>query len=345
MTAQPILSVVVCSYNGVDKLGRCLDALADQRVPVDVLIVDDGSTDGTDALARSYGFSVIRHERNKGISAARNTGLTHATTMVVAFCDDDCTPPVDWTEQLIASWTVHPEVTVLGGLVEVDHPLSFTERYLVFRNPLVPLEIALAHRPSVWYRFARQMRPPRLPMSNTYPVFSVVGANMSINRVRALEAGGFNENLVFGEGEEVALCEAARARFGEDSVVVDPRVVLAHRFDSSMIKTWRRSFAYGRGAGERWRKQRGWPSLPAVGPVALVGTAVFAFFSWPLGLFVGFGTLATPWAFWISRPDTKREAKALSYPLVALVDDLASALGFARGIRDEIGERWKIRNR
>jgi len=335
----------VCSYNGANKLADCLDALAGQRVPVDVLVVDDGSTDGTDELARRYGFSVIRHERNQGISAARNTGLSRATSAIVAFCDDDCTPPVNWTEQLLAAWTANPDVTVLGGLVEVDHPISFTQRYLVYRNPLVPLEIELAHDPSVWYRFGRQIRPPRLSMTKAYPVYSVVGANMSMNRVRALEAGGFNEDLVFGEGEEVGLCEAARALFGEDSVVVDPRVMLAHRFDTSMVKTWRRSFAYGRGAGERWRKHGGWPSLPAVGPAAVVGTAVIAIFSWPLGLLVGLGTLATPWGFWISHSGTKRDAAAVTYPLVALLDDLASALGFARGIRGEVGEGWKLRHR
>jgi len=67
----------------------------------------------------------------------------------VAFCDDDCTPPDDWTEELLAAWRDHPDAVVLGGTVSVDHPDSFTRRYLVYRNPLQPAEIALAHRPSV----------------------------------------------------------------------------------------------------------------------------------------------------------------------------------------------------
>ena len=205
MTAHPTLSVVVCSYNGATKLGECLDALTKQRMPVDVLVVDDGSNDDTDAVARRRGFSVIRHESNLGLSAARNTGLHHAVTSVVAFCDDDCAPPVDWTEQLLAAWTANPDVAMLGGLVEVDRPVSFTQRYLVYRNPLVPLEIALAHNPSIWYRIARQLRPPRLSGTNAFPVYSVVGANMSVNRARTLEAGGFDESILFGEGEEAAL--------------------------------------------------------------------------------------------------------------------------------------------
>jgi glycosyltransferase involved in cell wall biosynthesis len=345
LSANPTLSVVVCSYNGATKLVTCLDALARQRVGVDVLVVDDGSTDGTDSLARGYGFSVIRHERNKGISAARNTGLSHATSSIVAFCDDDCTPPVDWTEQLLVAWDAHPEVTVLGGMVEVDHPVSFTQRYLVYRNPLVPAEIALAHRPSVWYRLVRQFRPHRFPTDNAFAVYSVVGANMSMHRARALEAGGFDESLVFGEGEEVALCAAVRARFGEWSVVVDPRVILTHRFDPSMLETWRRSFAYGRGAGERWRKHFGWPSLPVVGPTAIVGTVVLAPISWPLGLFIGMATLVTPCAFWISRTSTKRRAAMVAYPFASLLDDLVSVLGFARGVSREVGGVLSSRRR
>lgn len=343
MTTRHTLSVVVCSYNGATKLGDCLTALGRQRIPVEVLVVNDGSTDETDAVARRHGVSVVRHELNQGISAARNTGLHNTTTSVVAFCDDDCTPPSNWTEQLIVAWTANPDVSVLGGYVEFDHPVSFTQRYLVYRNPFMPLEIALAHQPSVWYRIARQLRPPRFSSVKAFPVYSVLGGNMSVNRDRALEVGGFDEKLIFGEGEEVALCEVLRGRFGEQSVIVDPRVTLAHRFDPSMFKTWRRSFAYGRGAAERWRKHGGWPSLPIVGPVAIVGTVVLAPFSWPLGLSVGMLTLATPWASWIFLPTTDRDAKAVAYPLVALVDDLFGALGFARGLSGKVSGKWRSR--
>ena len=334
---------MVCSYNGAAKLVACFDALANQQVPVEVVVVDDGSSDGTEALARSYGFSVIRHERNKGISAARNTGLCHATSLVVAFCDDDCTPPSDWTMQILAAWDANPNATVIGGMVEVDNPVTFTQRFLVYRNPLVPAEIALAHDPSVWYRLARQFRPPRLPETNASSVYSVVGANMSMHRSRALAAGGFDEGLVFGEGEEVSLCISVRERFGEGSVLVDPRIVLAHRFDPSMLKTWRRSFAYGRGAGERWRKQFGWPSLPVVGPSAVVATFIALPLSWPVGVFVGLAVLATPYGFWITRTNAKRDASSVAFPFAALADDLVSVLGFARGVSGEAGKALRPR--
>jgi glycosyltransferase involved in cell wall biosynthesis len=343
VSTDPTLSVVVCTYNGAARLVPCLEALSHQLTPVDVLVVDDGSTDGTAALARGFGFTVIQHEHNQGVSVARNTGLTGATSSIVAYCDDDCTPPADWTDQILAAWNEHPEATVIGGMIEVDHPVSFTQRYLVYRNPLVPVEQEIAHDPSFLYRVGRQFRAPRFPTVGAFPVYSVVGANMSMNRARAIEAGGFDESLVFGEGEEVALCVAARALFGDEAVIVDPRVVLSHRFDPSILKTWRRSFVYGRGAGERWRKSNGWPSLPVVGPTAVIAAVVVGSFSWFFGAIVGVAALATPWAFWISRTSEKRRAGMMAYPFASLVDDLASVVGFAQGVRREAGGLSKVR--
>jgi glycosyltransferase involved in cell wall biosynthesis len=339
MSDNPTLGVVVCSYNGVAKLAACFEALASQKAKVDVLVVDDGSTDGTEALARNYGFPVIRHESNMGISVARNTGLMNSTSRIVAYCDDDCVPPSNWTERLLTAWDANDQATVIGGTVEVDNPVTFTQRYLVYRNPLVPAEISLAHTPSVWYRLARQFRPPRLPTDTAFAVYSVVGANMSMDRARVLAVGGFDNTLVFGEGEETSLCVSVRDRFGENSVLVDPRVVLSHRFDPSMLKTWRRSFAYGRGAGERWRKQYGWPSLPVVGPSAVAASLIASAFSWPLAVVLGLAILGTPYGFWISRSRGEADARSVVFPFVALADDLVSVLGFVRGASRGSGPR------
>lgn len=337
MSSDLTISVVVCCYNGEDKLPQCLEALTHQRQKVDIMVVDDGSTDETARVAQSFGCTVIRHEHNKGISAARNTGLNQATSTVVAYCDDDCVPPVDWTERLLEAWRANPEVTVLGGTVEVDDPTTFTQGYLTYRNPLVPLEIEIAHQPSVWYRIARQFRPPLLPRGGAFPVFAVVGANMSVHRDRALDVGGFDESLRFGEGEEASLCGAVRERFGEGAVVVDPRVTLSHHFEPSMRGVWRRSFAYGEGAAERWKKESGWPSLPVVGPFAIAVTVVVALVSWPIGLLLGLGTLSTPCAVWASRGPVRRRAAMLAYPLASLVDDLAKIFGFVHGARTKSG--------
>jgi hypothetical protein len=119
--------------------------------------------------------------------------------------------------------------------------------------------------------------------------------------------------------------------------VVDPQVILSHRFEPSILGVWRRGFAYGDGAAERWKKQPGWPSLPIVGPAAIIVTAVVALLSWPVALLLGLGTLSAPCAVWVSRGRIRRRLAVVAYPFVSLVDDLAKISGFVQGARNKRG--------
>jgi glycosyltransferase involved in cell wall biosynthesis len=338
MVTSRTLSVVVCSYNGADRIGDCLTAIAHQNLPVEVLVVDDGSTDGTSEVASSYGVTVIRHQTNRGISASRNTGLRQATGSIVAFCDDDCSPEEDWTQNIVAAWKSNPEATVIGGLVERMNAGSFTQRYQLYRSPFNPLEIELARQPSIWYRFSRQFRPPQFSRTDVVPVYSVLGGNMSVLKNQVLQLGGFDENLIFGEGEEFSLSETVRSEFGENAVLVDPRVVVSHRFDPSLWKTWRRSYLYGKGAASRWRKQGGWPSLPIVSPMAILVTILLAPISLIAGIGVGVLTLSVPVISWLSLPNSDADIAVVAYPMVDLVGDFAGTFGFVLGMNHKAQE-------
>ena len=103
----PRISVVVCSYNGAWTIRGCLDALARLEYPnYEVIIVNDGSTDETQAIAREYGakynFSLVSTE-NRGLSSARNTGMETATGEIIAYIDDDAFPDPHWLQYL--AWT------------------------------------------------------------------------------------------------------------------------------------------------------------------------------------------------------------------------------------------------
>ena len=88
----PRVSVVICTYNGSRTIRECLDGLARLDYPdYEVIVVDDGSTDRTAAIARQYACRLIQTE-NRGLSSARNTGLGAATGEIVAYLDDDASP-------------------------------------------------------------------------------------------------------------------------------------------------------------------------------------------------------------------------------------------------------------
>ena len=92
-------SVVVPAYNASATLANCLDALTHQTVDagqVEILVVDDGSTDRTAAIAEGFGVRLVRLEANRGRIVARRTGAERATCELLVFCDSRviCEPTV-----------------------------------------------------------------------------------------------------------------------------------------------------------------------------------------------------------------------------------------------------------
>ncbi len=118
----PRASVVVCTHNGARTLRDCLDGLLELQYPdFEVIVVDDGSTDQSAAIAREYPFRLIQTE-NRGLSSARNTGMEAATGEIVAYTDDDARPDPQWLTYLAATFikTAHagvggPNIAPPGG--------------------------------------------------------------------------------------------------------------------------------------------------------------------------------------------------------------------------------------
>src|SRR3954453_3649613 len=106
---MPRVSVVVPIYNVEDYLEECLDSLAAQTFEdLEVVMVDDSSTDGSAAIAESFAardprFRVVRRAANGGLSAARNTGIDAATGEFLAFVDSDDLVAPDAYEKLVGA--------------------------------------------------------------------------------------------------------------------------------------------------------------------------------------------------------------------------------------------------
>lgn len=102
-SSWPHVSVVVCTYNGSRTLAECLHGLSGLEYPsFEVIVVDDGSTDHSSAIARRFNCRLITTE-NRGLSSARNTGLKAATGSIIAFIDDDAYPDPHWLHWLVSA--------------------------------------------------------------------------------------------------------------------------------------------------------------------------------------------------------------------------------------------------
>ena len=98
-------SVVIPVYNAKSSLKRCVDSwLAQSRSDLELLLVDDGSTDGSaglcDELADSDPRIRVIHQKNSGVSAARNAGIQEACGEYVLFTDSDDYVAVDYLEKM-----------------------------------------------------------------------------------------------------------------------------------------------------------------------------------------------------------------------------------------------------
>jgi glycosyltransferase involved in cell wall biosynthesis len=117
---QGFISVVVPVYNGEATLGRCLDTLLAQTWPHlarEIIVVENGSTDRTTDIVRSYGDRVrLLHSTARGPAAARQMAIPHCRGEIIAFTDADCYAKPDWLAQLAVPFA-DPDVGGVGGAV------------------------------------------------------------------------------------------------------------------------------------------------------------------------------------------------------------------------------------
>lgn len=126
------LSIIICTRNRDFAIADCLTSIEEalaEAAPVDaeIVVVDNGSTDGTSARVRAWAaqsrFPVnLVFEAKKGLSAARNCGTRAACGEILAFTDDDCRPALDYVQTLLRYNAEDKEPVLRGGRVELGDP-------------------------------------------------------------------------------------------------------------------------------------------------------------------------------------------------------------------------------
>jgi glycosyltransferase involved in cell wall biosynthesis len=122
---QPVVSIVIATYNRATLLRETLRSVLDQRpgtVPFEVIVVDNNSADDTAAVIRSMqapAGSTLRYvrETQQGNAYARNTGIRHSNGSIIAFTDDDVTVSPDWVQGIVESFRANPTSGFVGGPV------------------------------------------------------------------------------------------------------------------------------------------------------------------------------------------------------------------------------------
>jgi O-antigen biosynthesis protein len=179
----PSMSVVVCAYNAAATLDECLRHTCALQYPaLEVLGVDDGSTDGTAQIAARHPLARLIQIEHAGLSTARNVGYAEASGDVVAYLDSDAYPSPEWPWYLALAFD-RPRVGGVGG-PNVPPPDDPPSAQAVARSPGGPVHVLLTDD-----------RAEHVP-----------GCNMAFWRTEVLgDLGGFDP-IFTSAGDDVDLC-------------------------------------------------------------------------------------------------------------------------------------------
>jgi mycofactocin glycosyltransferase len=128
----PLVSIVIPVKDRAEELVRCLHSLELIDYPKErreIIVVDDGSTDGSPSMAIRFGCRLVAtDEPGSGPAAARNLGVSVARGEILAFIDSDCTASTGWLRELVGGFS-DPALAAVGGLVDGMRDAGPLDRY------------------------------------------------------------------------------------------------------------------------------------------------------------------------------------------------------------------------
>ncbi|MEN6549645.1 MAG: glycosyltransferase [Armatimonadia bacterium] len=226
----PSVSVIVCAYNAGKTMRECCEGLMALDYPdYEVIVVNDGSTDGTRSIAEQFDCRLISIE-NQGLSNARNVGLDAARGDIVAYIDSDAYPDRRWLQYLVAAFS-DPACAAVGGpnLTPEDE----TElAHCVGGAPGGPIHILLS-----------DSEAEHIP-----------GCNMAFRRGILSGIGGFDPQFRIA-GDDVDVCW--RLRDAGWKLGFSPSALVWHHPRGSIRAYWNQQRRYGEAEAMLQRK---WPA-------------------------------------------------------------------------------------
>jgi GT2 family glycosyltransferase len=221
--------VIVCTYNGSKTIRDCMEGLLSLDYPdFEVIVVDDGSTDGSGDIARQYGFKVIS-TKNHGLSSARNTGMRAASGDIVAYLDDDAYPDPDWLTYLAAGF-INSRHAAFGG-PNIPPPGDGRIAECVANAPGGPVHVLVSDQEAE----------------------HIPGCNIAFRKAALQEIGGFDPRFR-AAGDDVDVCWRLQDR--GYTLGFSPAAMVWHHRRNSVRAYWKQQVGYGKAEALLERK---WP--------------------------------------------------------------------------------------
>jgi GT2 family glycosyltransferase len=225
----PRVSVVVCTYNGSRTIRDCMEGMRRLNYPnFEVIVVDDGSTDGTSEIVREYDVHLLRTE-NRGLSHARNLGLMLASGEIIAYTDDDAYPDPHWLYYLAHAFRT-TDYAAIGG-PNLPPPGDGLIAEAVANAPGGPTHVLLSDREAE----------------------HIPGCNMAFRAELLRDLGGFDPQFRTA-GDDVDVCW--RIQQAGWKVGFHAAALVWHHRRKTVRAYWKQQSGYGRAEAMLHRK---WP--------------------------------------------------------------------------------------
>jgi len=215
------VTLYIPCFNAQKTISACLDAVFQQIRPADtILVIDDGSTDLTVEIAKKYPLKIIKHAKNRGLAAARNSAIKNTDAEFIASLDSDCKPDKDWLGYLVKGINL-PNVAGTGGkIVEANSSSVF----------------------DIWRSVHMQQHWGTVKKIN--PAF-LFGSNTLFRRDALIQAGFYNESYK-NNSEDVDI--SIRLRKIGYNLIYEPLAVASHLKEddlgSLLNNFWKWNFAF-----------------------------------------------------------------------------------------------------
>jgi glycosyltransferase involved in cell wall biosynthesis len=278
------ITVAVCCFNSGKVIGKTLQVLRQYtNSDLNVIVIDDGSTDSTSDISEKYGARVIKHSLNLGYGHARQSAVENCTTEILAFIDDSCLITSDWLQTLRNDWeSAGSNIQGIVGKMELSEPENRIQRFQVRHSPFLPLPVDFSLDQTFFERLLSYLRGKENLKAGYIGGFS--NGNASFLMESLIGIGGYDTRFKLG-AEDENLAVRIIERFGPESIFYDPKIRVIHESNLELRSFIRRNYRYGRSSAFRFRLAGGIPTLmpiPVLAVMLLLGTVLTQL--WSLGL-------------------------------------------------------------